>query len=307
VLSSDADRTLVLFSSNDELRDFRARLAAYGGPVPAGQAGAPYANFVGSIASVGTVEPRDRIGLRLREEGYTEPEDFDAVGELVADLELWDLGRRELRQRKLGDIEAYVVARGGEWLDEYIGPSITMARIRASGDVFRSLLSLEDVAAIDLPPSPEFATAESMRLELGDLPVRGPLADDAPLIGIIDSGVNDHPLIEDILVGAIGVPERLGTADEWGHGTRVGGVAVFGDLRAQLAGGALARGARLCAAKVVNERGDFDDRRLVPSQMREAVTSLHARFGWPWPPRPVRAYSEKLRAPSSRRLPLFLP
>lgn len=28
VLSSDADRTLVLFSSNDELRDFRARLVA---------------------------------------------------------------------------------------------------------------------------------------------------------------------------------------------------------------------------------------------------------------------------------------
>ena len=279
VLSSDADRTLVLFSSDDELHDFRARLAAYGGPVPAGQAGAPYANFVGSIASVGTVEPRDRIGLRLREEGYTEPEDFDAVGELVADLELWDLGRRELRQRKLGDIEAYVVARAGEWLDEYIGPSITMARIRASGEVFRSLLSLEDVAAIDLPPSPDVATAEAMRLELGDLPERGALADDSPLIGIIDSGVNDHPLIEDILVGAIGVPERLGTADEWGHGTRVGGVAVFGDLRAQLAGGALARGARLCAAKVINERGDFDDRRLVPSQMREAVMSLHARFG----------------------------
>ncbi|MER9852521.1 MULTISPECIES: hypothetical protein [unclassified Mesorhizobium] len=52
-----------------------------------------------------------------------------------------------------------------------------------------------------------------------------------------------------------------------------------GDLRAQLAGGVLARGARLCAAKVVNEHGDFDDRRLVPSQMREAVNSLHARFG----------------------------
>ncbi|MGT2467780.1 hypothetical protein ACVOMV_27460 (plasmid) [Mesorhizobium atlanticum] len=246
---------------------------------PLAKAGAPYANFVASIASVGTVDPRDRIGVRLREEGYTGPEDFDAVGELVADLELWDLGRRDLRQSKLGDIEAYVVARGGEWLDEYIGPSITMARIRASGEVFRSLLSLEDVASIDLPPSPDVATTEAMRLELGELPERGPVGEDAPLIGVIDSGVNDHPLIEDILVGAIGVPERLGTADEWGHGTRVGGVAVFGDLRAQLAGGALARAARLCSAKVVNERGNFDERRLVPSQMREAVIALHARFG----------------------------
>lgn len=279
VLSSDADRTLVLFSSNDELREFRDRLAAYGGPIPAGQAGAPYANFVASIAAVGTVEPRDRIGLRLREEGFAEPQDFGGVAELVADLELWDLGRRDLRQRKLGDIEAYVVARGGEWLDQYIGPSITMARVRAPGGVIRTLLSLEEIASIDLPPVPDVATADALRLELGDVPRLEPLGDDAPLIGIIDSGVNDHPLLDGVLVGAIGVPERLGTADEWGHGTRVGGVAVFGDLRAQLANGGLARGARLCAAKVVNERGAFDDRRLVPSQMREAVTTLNARFG----------------------------
>ncbi len=279
VLSSDADRTLVLFSSNDELRDFRDRLAAYGGPIPAGQAGAPYANFVGSIASIGTVEPRDRIGLRLRGDGLTEPEDFDAVPELVADIELWDLGRRDLRQRTLGDIEAYVIARGGEWLDEYIGPSITMARVRTTGSVMRALLSLEEIASIDLPPVPDIGTAEALRLELPDIPQFEPISDDAPLIGVIDSGVNDHPLIEDILVGAIGVPERLGTADEWGHGTRVSGVAVFGDIRAQLANGGLARGARLCAAKVVNERGAFDDRRLVPSQMREAVTALNERFG----------------------------
>lgn len=279
VLSSDADRTLVLFSTNDELQEFRTRLAAYGGPIPAGQAGAPYANFVGSIASIGTVEPRDRIGSRLREDGFTEPADFDTIPALVADLELWDLGRRDLRQRKLSDIEAYVVARGGEWLDEYIGPSITMGRVRASGAVIRALLSLEEVASIDLPPVPDLATADAVRLELGDIPPFEPLGDDAPLIGIIDSGVNDHPLIADILVGAIGVPERLGTADEWGHGTRVGGVAVFGDLRSQIASGALERGARLCAAKVVNERGAFDDRRLVPSQMREAVTTLNERFG----------------------------
>jgi hypothetical protein len=105
------------------------------------------------------------------------------------------------------------------------------------------------------------------------------LADDAPLIGIIDSGVNNHPFLADIIAGAIAVPDDLGTADVWGHGTRVAGVAVFGDLRAQLGQGELQRGARLCAAKVVNDQGNFDDRRLVPSQMREAVTALNQRFG----------------------------
>lgn len=54
---------------------------------------------------------------------------------------------------------------------------------------------------------------------------------------------------------------------------------MFGDLRAQLANGTLQRAARLCSAKVVNEHGRFDDRRLVPSQMREAIGTLNDQFG----------------------------
>jgi hypothetical protein len=135
-----------------------------------------------------------------------------------------------------------------------------------------TMFTIEDVAAVDLPPVPEVTTAEALDLTLENTPRLNALADDAPLIGVIDSGLNDHSFLANIIAGAIGVPADLGTADDWGHGTRVAGVAVFGDLRAQLAAGTLQRGARLCAAKVVNERGEFDDRRLVPSQMREALT-----------------------------------
>jgi hypothetical protein len=141
------------------------------------------------------------------------------------------------------------------------------------------MFTIEDVAAVDLPPVPDVTTAEALDLTLENTPRLNALADDAPLIGVIDSGLNDHPFLANIIAGAIGVPADLGTADDWGHGTRVAGVAVFGDLRAQLAAGTLQRGARLCAAKVVNERGEFDDRRLVPSQMREALTTLNQRFG----------------------------
>jgi hypothetical protein len=97
------------------------------------------------------------------------------------------------------------------------------------------LLGLEDVAELDLPPSPDLTTGTVLDLELAQLPPLGQVDPDAPLIGVIDSGINAHPLIDDILVGAIGVPDALGTADEWGHGTRVAGVSIFGDLRGQLA------------------------------------------------------------------------
>jgi subtilisin family serine protease len=279
VLSSDADRTLVLFASNEEMQQFRARLDAYQGGPPPGQKHAPYVNFVAGIESIGSVEPRDRIGPRLREEGFSDLEGFVPQTSYLIDIELWDLGERRLRERKIDEVIRYVEARAGDVFDRYVGPSISMFRARLTGELIRTLLTIEEIAAIDLPPAPDVTTAEALNMALPDVPPLNALADDAPLIGIIDSGVNDHPFLADVIVGSIAVPENLGTADVWGHGTRVAGIAVFGDLLAQLDAGALQRGARICAAKVVNDGGDFDDRRLVPSQMREAITTLNQRYG----------------------------
>ncbi|MBS0220803.1 MAG: S8 family peptidase [Proteobacteria bacterium] len=184
-----------------------------------------------------------------------------------------------MRERKLNQVADYAAARGAEELDRYIGPSITLVRLRCDGDVIRTLLGVEDVQEIDFPAVPDATTGNAIDRALTELPPLGPVADDAPLVGIIDSGITDHPLIEDIIAGAIAVPESLGTADDFGHGTRVAGIAVFGDLRGQLAAGTLERGARLCAAKVVDRNGAFPERRLTPSQMREAVTRLNQEFG----------------------------
>ncbi len=84
------------------------------------------------------MSPRDRIGRRFREDGFAEAEDFVRGGELTADVELWDLGSRTLRKRKLADIREYVLQRRGEWLDQYVGSPILMARVRADGAVFRA-------------------------------------------------------------------------------------------------------------------------------------------------------------------------
>jgi subtilisin family serine protease len=279
VLSIDPDRTLIVFSSSDEMAAFRERLGAFAKGVQPGKKNPAYAGFVANLESIGTVEPRDRIGWRLRSEGLVDAADFLSDATYVIDVELWDVGSRALRDEKLRQIAAAVADSGGEVLDEYIGPSITMLRVSAPGTVIRTLLDIDVIAEIDLPPRPDLATADAIRTELPELPPVNALPENAPLIGVIDSGVNAHPLLSDILTAAIGVPATLGTADEWGHGTRVGGVAVFGDLRAQLANGSLIRGARLCSAKVVNESGKFDDRRMVPGQMREAVTALRQQFG----------------------------
>ena len=279
LLASDEDKTLILFASNGDLQEFRVRLDAYSRGTPPGQAAPSYSGFIGRVEEINAVEPRDRIGRRLREEGFADLEDFATDRPFILDLELWDIGRRELRARKLDQIADYIDAQGGEVLDRYVGPSITMLRARLTGADVLTLLMVEEVATIDLPPQPDMVTGEALDLAIADLPELAPVLDEAPVIGVIDSGVNEHPLLTDVLVGAIGVPATLGTADDWGHGTRVGGVALFGNLRAQLANGVLVPGARIASAKVVNERGAFDERRLVPSQMREALTTLNQRFG----------------------------
>lgn len=277
VLSTDADRTLVLFSSSDELTQFRAKLEAYGKPHD-GQKHPAYNSLVSAIDSIGTVEPRDRIGPRLREAGFVEPSDF--VGEpRLLDLELWEIGDRTLRETRLAQVQAIVLAEGGDVLDEYNGPSISASRIRVEGTLVQVLLSIEDVAVIDLPPEPDLTTATILKTELPDLPPLNLVGEDTPIIGIIDSGVNNHPLLEGVVVEAIAEPAHLGTADIWGHGTRVAGIAALGDLRAQLASGSLVRGARIVSAKVVNDQGQFDERTLVPKQMRTVISRLRKEFG----------------------------
>ena len=139
LLASDEDKTLILFASGDDLQAFRDRLQAYSQGTPPGQGASAYSGFIDRVEEIGALEPRDRIGLRLREEGMTQPDEFAAERIFVIDFELWDIGRRELRTRKLDQIADFIEARGGEMLDRYVGPSITMLRARLAGAIIRTL------------------------------------------------------------------------------------------------------------------------------------------------------------------------
>lgn len=279
LLSSDEDRSLVLFSSSDEVAEFRRKLAAFGAGTPIGQINPSFAGFIANVESIAEVAPRDRIGMRAREAGFVEAGDFQPDVAYIIDIELWDMGRRDFRERKIDDIVRYAEARQAEELDRHIGPNLTLVRLRCDGGLVRTLLTIEEIAELDFPPVPDLVSSEHFDLALDDLPEIAPVAGEAPIIGIIDSGINDHPLIVGNIVGRIAVPDTLGTADDNGHGTFVGGIATFGDLRGQLAAGTLTPQARLCSAKVVDATGNFPNSRLTPRLMREAVMRLNADFG----------------------------
>jgi hypothetical protein len=114
-------------------------------------------------------------------------------------------------------------------------------------------------------------------LDLGDVPAAAFAGLGAPVIGIIDSGLNAHPLLDGLVAERLSIPAALGTADDKGHGTRVAGIAAYADIRECIDRKSFASPVRLVSVRVVNAAGAFDEAAKVPELMREAVEALVAR------------------------------
>ncbi|WP_323666405.1 S8 family peptidase [Pectobacterium punjabense] len=278
VLSHDEDKTLVLFSSNDSMLTLKERINAYSNPIPTNQRNPAYNNFVGNLISIDAITASDRIGIRLKEEGFVSLNDFDENERYIIDVELWDFGGRIEREAKIESIRSIVIENEGGFIDSYVGPSISILRVECNIECLNEILEIPEVYAIDLPPSPDMATSTYLDIDLDSAPEVNDAYNDLPIIGVIDSGVNNHPFLNGALIGGISFLQDNGE-DIWGHGTSVAGIAAFGDFRYQLRNGnQLTRYAKICHAKVVNDIGKFPDEIVIPKLMSQAITQLHERF-----------------------------
>lgn len=276
VLGTEADTTVILFASDGELEEFRNRVRDYGEPIPPGQRHPRYASLIGAIDELGTLRPEERIGPLLRRRGVT-LDSFEPQRNYTLDVELWDFGTQPDRGARVNELAALIEARGGTVVDRYVGRTLTLFRISAPGTVVRELLNYDDVATVDDPPEPEDLTGELLELAVGDFPPPAPPPDNAPNVGVLDSGLsNAHPLIAAAVGTVVGVPERLRTDDVKGHGTRIAGLVVYGDVQRCAEARTFVPEIRVHSAKVINDAGKFDEQRLVPGQMRDAITQLHA-------------------------------
>ena len=195
VVSTDEDRTVLLFSSTGDISEFLARFDAFDAPpARANQRNPNYAGLVGRIDDVGSLAPRDRLGPKIKAAGFTDASDLQDDESYVLDVELWEFGARALRVAKAAEIERFLVDQDGAVYDSYVGPSITVMRVKATGRALRPLLDVSEVASLDLPPEPDLESHPMMEVDTGTAPSVVAPPDGAPVIGVLDSGINDHPM-----------------------------------------------------------------------------------------------------------------
>ena len=274
LLSSDKNHSIVVFSSTDDLSSLQKRLDAYDEPIPAGRKNKSYSNFVARIDEIKAIESQDRIGFRFKESEVLSVEDIKNDEMYIVDIELWEFGDRGERERKANEIMTIVNDYAGEVYDDYIGPTITVLRVNASGQALRIVLEMPEVANIDYPPEVDAVTSDLIETTLEGAPQPPERDADAPVVSVLDSGLNEHPLIRGQIEEMTSFPDDLGTADVHGHGTHVASVVVFGDLRDQICEGSLKPSARVVSVKVLNDNGQFPETHIPSKQIRSAIESI---------------------------------
>lgn len=229
LLSIDENKTLVLFSSDVELSEFKRRLSEYQLGPPPEQKGAPHQQMFASIDEIGEVRPEDRIGRLLRAEGVTSLEEVEELKQYVADVELWDLGSRDANRNNVAELRRFIEQGGGRVSDDYVGESLVLLRAHCIGRVIKDLLTVDYVAKVDLPPTPTLTVSQLLDLGLEDFPETPVPEAGAPGVAVLDSGLSaaTPPYRTGGRRGhqrTAGVGRRVGWSRSWNHGCRPGSI-----------------------------------------------------------------------------------
>jgi len=243
-----------------------------------------------ALQKVGKISPEDKKGRLLRERGH--PPD-QAV--FYVDVDLWHPGSPDAAGMVRSEFTTVVENAGGVVTDQptTVADSLLLARVKGSVRTLDALLSYEQVARVDLPPKPpEWSCTIFDEVEPPPLPVG--FQPDAPLACVVDSGiVAGHPLLAGVVMDERDFDSGEGNAvDNVGHGTHVGGIVVYGDIRRCLEANQWVPKVRLLSAKVMKRvearssgghvwavQAGFADEKRVETQLREAITSFATEYG----------------------------
>ncbi|MGJ3252291.1 MAG: S8 family peptidase [Elainellaceae cyanobacterium] len=203
-------------------------------------------NFFAALESVSSVSREERIGVRLREEGFPDAESF------YLDVDLWHPGDQDSVRKVLGDIRSMCASYDGQLTEEVRTSSLLLVKVRGSRQLAEALLELDWVARVDLPPKLSRAYSEIF----GDVKPPDPMpvpSNEDPIVCVIDSGVvSGHPFLTNWVVEERDFDTGEDTSTDLnGHGTSVAGLVVYGDIASCLESNQWQPRVRICSAKVL--------------------------------------------------------
>ncbi|MGO9601362.1 MAG: S8 family peptidase [Isosphaeraceae bacterium] len=283
IVGIERDGAIIAFRDDVNLDRFRQALDEYTrGPRINPQTDRPYDSTKWDVfelieaAQMRLWSRPDRVGRRLADTTGQEGRNLEPSRIYILDVELWHRGTPGLARQAINELRALLddAPPPGERLsDEFTGETLCLARVSLTGAKLDRLLEMDIVAEVDLPPVPVFDSRTAQKTTRYDFPSPPRPPTGGPSVCTLDSGVaSNNPLI----ANNIGHTEAILTqeesaADAHGHGTMVGGLAVFGDVRACFQAGHFASDITLYSARVLNDENRFDDEKLIIQQMRRAI------------------------------------
>ncbi|MET9554318.1 S8 family peptidase [Streptomyces sp. NPDC006645] len=271
---------VVAFSDDPQMTEFMRRLDIYSKGPQKGNKTATYEAFFDNIASVRPYGRGDRIGAslaaQLTQASKARPK------ELAIDIEVWHPGEQEKADGWLTAINDALENSGAEVHDSFSSPAagVSLMRVTATVNIISQLLDVDLIAKVETlaAGTTDHLNPSDVTLEqVADLPIA---AADAPIVGLIDSGVQaEHPLLRGCIVEATTVSSSLSDgADRHGHGTGVASILLRGSIESQLASGEWETPpCRVLSVRVLDGENRIPHSRLPQSEITDAVRYLSSR------------------------------
>jgi len=249
VVSQEARGVIIAFATHDALAAFEAKLSS----IMLGEK-ATYENVIFALDSFSTISPEDRSGRSLSEVRVGDAD------EVIVDVELFPIERHEERNSMVVSFRSFLQSEAIDEIDSMVDPSLVLHRVKLDGLKLRKLLRYRDVRKVDLPP--KFAiSAPYERFDIQDIPQPPKPPNNAPRIGILDSGIETgHPLLAPAIGEAsvfCSTDSSVPAQDNVGHGTAVAGIALYRDVEKCILDNSFIPRFWLLSGRVLDDRGEY--------------------------------------------------
>lgn len=269
ILSPSPDKSgyWVAFSEEQDLHTFRTRINKYATGV------AKY-DILNGINSFELIPRADKIGHKLNSIVLQDNE------KVYVDVELWRMSNQQIDQFVNG-IEEIAKEKGCRLTDKLIKRNFCLLRFHANQDIIDFLLDCNEVSSVELPPKP-YLNYSYLQEDIENLPVINELTNDSAAIAVLDSGiVSNHPLFEGAIADEL--PDLNGViSDDTGHGTKVGGIALYGDIKKCIDEGVFRQKVWIVSAKIMFDDGSgqpkYDSEKLLEHQLQDVVEEIRTNY-----------------------------